>query len=131
LTQARHEVPRGAMDVMAALQGLQPRSVSTERGTAQLGQTLEQNVVWDRHVNYIEAAGHVNELLFRGGASHWTDTDLTGANGSLAASGGALDGYVDSGGNQHVNYIDAGGHIHELSYAGQWVNNVLPGIAAA
>jgi hypothetical protein len=89
----------------------------------------------DQHVNYIDAAGHVHELLHKNGG-HWQDQDLTEAAKSTAvAAVGVVHGYRTSDGNQHVNYIDENGSVHELFYkdkSGHWKDNVLslPGLAA-
>jgi Peptidase A4 family len=78
-----------------------------------------------QHVNYLDAQGHVHELVFKDG--HWQGGDLfVGCKGNPmpAAPGSALDGYETffGGSNfqQHVNYLDANGHVHELVYKDGW-----------
>jgi hypothetical protein len=107
-----------------------PQGVAAVQGTL-CGYTTGN----DQHVNYIDANGHVHELLHKSGG-HWQDQDLTEAAKSTAlAAAGVVHGYRTSDGNQHVNYIDEKGSVHELFYkdkSGHWKDNVLslPGVAA-
>ncbi len=91
-----------------------------------------------QHVNFIdaiEANGHVHELYRSPDpAAQWVDNDLTSDAGlkSFAGGPGALEGYAQDDGSQHVNFIEfieANGHVHELyrspDPAAQWVDNDL------
>ena len=71
-----------------------------------------------QHVNFVDARGHVCELVWKDG-SGWGFTDLTGSASddqpATAAPGSALDGYATPwNSQQHVNFVDARGHVCEL-----------------
>ena len=81
-------------------------------GSALTGyQTTSNN---QQHVDYVDANGHINELMFD---TTWHWTDLTADSGAPAAVvTSPLTGYAtDYNGQQHVNFIDATSHhIREL-----------------
>ena len=87
-----------------------------------------------QHVNFIDAAGHVHELVRSPGpAAQWVDNDLTKLAGGPPSNGRALDGHSEGDDSQHVYFIDAAGHVHELHRspdpAAQWVDNDLTKLA--
>ena len=83
-----------------------------------------------QHINYLDANGHVHELVYMGS---WKHNDLTAITGApAAASGSALDGYETTfNQQQHINYTDANGHVHELVYDNAWHHNDLTALAGA
>jgi len=67
-----------------------------------------------QHVNFMAVGSEVHEL-YRNPAAQWADNDLTAlAHGAPPLLPGALDGYTEKDGSQHVNFIAADGHVHEL-----------------
>src|ERR1700722_12437325 len=108
-----------------------PQGVAAVPGTLWGDTTSGQQ----QHVNYIDASGHVHELLHKDDG-HWRDNDLTElAKSPTIAVAGVVHGYQTSDGNQHVNYIDDNGAVHELFYkdkSGHWKDNVIspPGAVA-
>ena len=70
-----------------------------------------------RHVDFVDAQGHVRELYCGPGAAGWSSFDLTAeTNAPTAVVGGGLDSYPGPDGSQHVNFLDADGHVHELYF---------------
>ena len=87
---------------------------SAAPGSALAGYETSAN--GQQHVNYLDANGHVHELVYK--EPSWQAGDLTAGTGAPpAAPGSRLDGYVTSAnGQMHINYLDANGHVHELVY---------------
>jgi hypothetical protein len=68
-----------------------------------------------QHVNYSDANGHLHELIFRAGAQHWVDNDLTAFAAAIPVGAGSqLNAYAGSDGSQHIDYFDASGNLQEL-----------------
>ncbi|MBV9947098.1 MAG: hypothetical protein JOZ69_09640 [Myxococcales bacterium] len=84
----------------------------------------------DPHVDFLDPNGDVHELR-RDASAGWADGDLTVLTGAPAAgTGSALDAYVGSDGDSHVDFVDGAGHVHELhSGTGGWVDEDLTAAA--
>lgn len=93
-------------------------------GSALVGYWGADNSV---HVDFISADQHIHELFFDPQSGHWNDNDLTVAsNGSTAAPGSGLVGYIGDGSSQYIDFIGADHHVHELFFTGtNWNDNDL------
>jgi hypothetical protein len=70
----------------------------------------------NRHVDFLDASGHVHDLFNGSGASSWAHMDLTAMiHATSALPGSALASYWGSNGSQHIDYVDGSGDVHELS----------------